>query len=118
MLTGAKAKAGERGARPEDVVRLYEALAANANELNELAAAVGGAQGEALMDDCAAKARGNRAQKGAPRPRVRRTAAAAGQGFHPAPPACPRPPSTAAGALPGRTLPLPGSRLPGRCKAA
>ena len=39
----------------EDVVRLYEVLAANANDLNDLAAEVGGARGEALMDDCAAK---------------------------------------------------------------
>jgi hypothetical protein len=34
---------------------LFDTLVTNASELNELAAAVGGAQGEALMDDCAAK---------------------------------------------------------------
>ncbi|EFN58517.1 hypothetical protein CHLNCDRAFT_140581 [Chlorella variabilis] len=45
----------ERPARAEDVVRLYELLVANTSELNELAAHVGGAAGEMLMDDCAAK---------------------------------------------------------------
>ncbi len=47
----------ERGARPEELVRMYDTLLANAGELNELAAEVGGARGEALMDDCAAKVR-------------------------------------------------------------
>jgi hypothetical protein len=45
----------ERSARPEDVVRLYDAALAAVAQLNELAAAVGGAAGEMLLDDCAAK---------------------------------------------------------------
>eukprot|EP00887_Chlorella_sp_A99_P002852 scaffold6.g2852.t1 len=52
---GQKAKGGERSAKPEDVVRLYETLAANVADLNEVAAEVGGAQGEALMDACSAQ---------------------------------------------------------------
>ena len=50
-----KSKDGERPARAEDVVRLYDTLVANVSELNDLAAAVGGAAGEVLMDECAAK---------------------------------------------------------------
>lgn len=49
-----KEKAG-RATRPEDVARLYDTLVANATELNDLAGEIGGARGEALMDDCAAK---------------------------------------------------------------
>ncbi|KAI3436731.1 hypothetical protein D9Q98_006146 [Chlorella vulgaris] len=45
----------ERPAKAEDVVRLYDALLAIVSELNELAVHVGGAAGEALLDDCAAK---------------------------------------------------------------
>jgi signal recognition particle subunit SRP68 len=45
----------ERPVRAEDVARLYDTLVANASELNDLAAAVGGAAGETLMDDCTAK---------------------------------------------------------------
>lgn len=45
----------EKGARPEDIARLYDALIVNATELNDLAAEVGGASGEVLMDDCAAE---------------------------------------------------------------
>jgi hypothetical protein len=47
----------ERPAKAEDVVRLYDALLATVTELNELAVHVGGAAGEALLDDCAAKVR-------------------------------------------------------------
>lgn len=47
----------ERPAKAEDVVRLYDALLAIVSELNELAVHVGGAAGEALLDDCAAKVR-------------------------------------------------------------
>lgn len=55
-LKGASRKEkGERPARPEDVARLYDTLVANATELNDLAAEVGGARGEVLMDECAAK---------------------------------------------------------------
>jgi hypothetical protein len=45
----------ERPVRAEDVARLFDTLVANASELNDLAAAVGGAAGETLMDDCTAK---------------------------------------------------------------
>ncbi|KAL4457792.1 hypothetical protein ABPG75_012657 [Micractinium tetrahymenae] len=45
----------ERPAKAEDVVRLYDTLIANTLELNDLAAGVGGAAGEMLMDECAAK---------------------------------------------------------------
>lgn len=57
QLVGGKAAKdkSERPTRPEDVARLYDTLVANASELNDLAAAVGGAGGEALMDECAAK---------------------------------------------------------------
>ncbi|GAB4820832.1 hypothetical protein N2152v2_007878 [Parachlorella kessleri] len=55
-LTGQKAKDKERPGRAEDVVRLYDTLLANVGELNELAAELGGARGEALMDACAAQA--------------------------------------------------------------
>lgn len=51
----AKDARGERPARPEDVARLYDTLVANATELNDLAGEVGGAAGESIMDDCAAK---------------------------------------------------------------
>jgi len=58
--SGAAAKAAakdksERPVRAEDVARLFDTLVANASELNDLAAAVGGAAGETLMDDCTAK---------------------------------------------------------------
>lgn len=36
-------------------VRLYDTLVANTLELNDLAAHVGGAAGEMLMDECTAK---------------------------------------------------------------
>ena len=39
------------------MVRLYDTLAVNAAELGDLAAELGGARGEALMDECAAKVR-------------------------------------------------------------
>jgi signal recognition particle subunit SRP68 len=52
--TAAKDKT-ERPVRAEDVARLFDTLVANASELNDLAAAVGGAAGETLMDDCTAK---------------------------------------------------------------
>ncbi len=57
---GAAAKAAakdkiERPVRAEDVARLFDTLVANASELNDLAAAVGGAAGETLMDECTAK---------------------------------------------------------------
>ncbi|PRW56110.1 Signal recognition particle subunit SRP68 isoform A [Chlorella sorokiniana] len=59
LLSGSKgsSKDGprERPAKAEDVVRLYDTLIANVLELNELAGHVGGAAGEMLMDDCAAK---------------------------------------------------------------
>ncbi|KAI7837680.1 hypothetical protein COHA_008473 [Chlorella ohadii] len=59
QLSGSKASSKdgprERPARAEDVVRLYDTLIANVLELNELAGHVGGAAGEMLMDDCAAK---------------------------------------------------------------
>ena len=45
----------EKPARPEELVRLYETLIANATALNDLAAESGGAQGEILMDVCTAK---------------------------------------------------------------
>jgi hypothetical protein len=59
-LSGAKAgkDRAERPARAEDLVRLYDALIAAVLELNELAAHVGGAAGEMLMDLCAAKVGG------------------------------------------------------------
>ena len=53
--TSGKGKDKERPARAEDVARLYDTLCSNAAELNEVAAAVGGARGEALLDECAAK---------------------------------------------------------------
>ncbi len=59
-LAGAKAsraERSERAARPDDVARLYDTLAANAMELNEVAGELGGARGEALMDKCAAMVR-------------------------------------------------------------
>ena len=39
-------------------MRLYDTLAVNAGELSDLAAELGGARGEALMDECAAKVGG------------------------------------------------------------
>ena len=36
-------------------MRLYDALLGHTNELAEVASQVGGAAGEALMDECAAK---------------------------------------------------------------
>ncbi len=45
----------EKPARPEELVRIYETLIANVTSLNDLAAESGGAQGEVLMDSCAAK---------------------------------------------------------------
>jgi hypothetical protein len=59
LVPGAAGRARDgkdgRPARPDDVARLFDTLAANATELNELAAEVGGAKGEALMDSCAAR---------------------------------------------------------------
>jgi len=45
----------ERPARPEEIVRVYETLIANVTSLNDLAAEIGGAKGEILMDLCSAK---------------------------------------------------------------
>ena len=45
----------EKPARPEELVRIFETLIANVTSLNDLAAESGGAQGEVLMDSCAAK---------------------------------------------------------------
>ena len=45
----------ERPVRAEDVARLYDTLIANASELNDLAAEVGGTRGETLLEDCSAK---------------------------------------------------------------
>eukprot|EP00889_Picochlorum_renovo_P000229 jgi/Picre1/27259/NNA_000228.t1 len=45
----------EKPARPEELVRIYETLIANVTTLNDLAAESGGAQGEVLMDECAAQ---------------------------------------------------------------
>ena len=58
LLAGQKPGGGERPAKADDVVRLYDALVANVLELNELAAHVGGAAGEALLDACTAKVSG------------------------------------------------------------
>jgi hypothetical protein len=54
-LTGEKERSSERAVRPDEVARLYDTLVANATELNDLAAEVGGARGEALMEECTAK---------------------------------------------------------------
>jgi len=45
----------ERPARPEEIVRVYETLIANVTSLNDLAAEIGGAKGEILMDLCSAR---------------------------------------------------------------
>lgn len=45
----------EKPARPEELVRIFETLIANVTSLNDLAADSGGAQGEVLMESCAAK---------------------------------------------------------------
>lgn len=45
----------EKPARPEELVRIYETLIANVTTLHDLAAESGGAQGEVLMDECAAQ---------------------------------------------------------------
>lgn len=54
-VTAEKERSSERPVRPDDVARLYDTLVTNATELNDLAAEVGGTQGEALMEECAAK---------------------------------------------------------------
>lgn len=41
----------------EDIIRLYETLLANVKDLTELATEAGGAAGEVLLDECAAKVR-------------------------------------------------------------
>lgn len=45
----------ERPGKAEDVVRLYDALVGYASELGELAADLGGAAGESLIDEAAAQ---------------------------------------------------------------
>ncbi len=47
----------ERPGKPEDVVRLYDGMAVFAADLGDLAADVGGAAGEALIDRASAQAR-------------------------------------------------------------
>ena len=47
----------ERPGKPEDVVRLYDGMAAFAADLGDLANAVGGAAGEALIDRASAQVR-------------------------------------------------------------
>eukprot|EP00884_Botryococcus_braunii_P007323 jgi/Botrbrau1/16592/Bobra.0068s0022.1 len=44
-----------KASRPEDVVRICDALGNRLRELGELATQMGGATGEHLLDDCAAK---------------------------------------------------------------
>ena len=51
----ARAQDKERPGKPEDVVRLYDGMAAFAADLGDLAADVGGAAGEALIDRAAAQ---------------------------------------------------------------
>ena len=48
----------ERGAKPEDLLRLHEALMHHCEELGELASGLGGRQGEALGDVAAARGAG------------------------------------------------------------
>lgn len=45
----------EKPVRPDELVRTYDNLVANVTALNDLAAESGGAQGEILMDECAAR---------------------------------------------------------------
>ncbi len=45
----------ERPGKPEDVVRLYDGMAAFAADLGDLAADVGGAAGEVLIDRSSAQ---------------------------------------------------------------
>ena len=47
----------ERPGKPEDVVRLYDGMATFATDLGELATDVGGAAGEALIDQASAQVR-------------------------------------------------------------
>ena len=49
----------ERPGKPEDVVRLYDSMAVFAGDLGDLAADVGGAAGEALIDRASAQVRAN-----------------------------------------------------------
>jgi tetratricopeptide (TPR) repeat protein len=50
-----KGNSKDRQGKPEDVVRLLDAALQGVAQLNELAAEIGGAAGEHLIDDCAAK---------------------------------------------------------------
>lgn len=50
-----KSSGKDRQGKPEDVVRLLDAALQGVSQLNELAAEIGGAAGEQLIDDCAAK---------------------------------------------------------------
>lgn len=54
-IDGPPAQDKPRSAKAEEVVRLYDAILGHTNELAEVASQVGGAAGEALMDECAAK---------------------------------------------------------------
>ncbi|KAK9825392.1 hypothetical protein WJX81_008451 [Elliptochloris bilobata] len=55
-MTAAHSKEKPRFAKAEEVVRVYDVILGHAKELAEVAGQVGGAAGEALMDECAAKA--------------------------------------------------------------
>jgi len=50
-----KSKSKDKQGKSEDVVRLLDAALQGVTQLNELAAEIGGAAGEHLIDDCAAK---------------------------------------------------------------
>lgn len=54
IVAGPASSHKEKMARPDEIVRTYENLIANVTALNDLAAESGGAQGEILMDHCAA----------------------------------------------------------------
>jgi hypothetical protein len=45
----------DKFAKPDDVVRLYDILIRNTEDLNELAGRLGGRQGEQLITSCTAK---------------------------------------------------------------
>lgn len=54
LLPGKQREKSEKPARPEELVRIYDTLISNVTSLNDLAAELGGARGEVLMDLCSA----------------------------------------------------------------
>lgn len=55
LKCAAAVRAHAQGAKPQEVVRMYDGLGQACKEMKDVAAQIGGANGELLMDEASAK---------------------------------------------------------------